>query len=49
MDAREVDGAKADAAPRVSERIASFMIEYSGRKSGLVITGDDLWIIYNAG
>jgi hypothetical protein len=27
MDAREADGAKADAAPRVSERIASFMIE----------------------
>ena len=27
MDAREADGANADAAPRVSERIASFMIE----------------------
>jgi hypothetical protein len=39
MDAREVDGAKADAAPRVSERIASFMIEYSGRKNWL----DNYW------
>ena len=32
MDAREVDGANADAAPRASERIASFMMEYSGRR-----------------
>jgi len=29
MDARKADGAKADAAPRVSERIASFMLRYS--------------------
>ena len=28
MDAREADGAKADAAPRVREKIASFMIGY---------------------
>jgi hypothetical protein len=29
MDPREVDGAKADAALRVSERIASFIVKYS--------------------
>ena len=28
MDARDADGAKADAAPRVSERIASFISGY---------------------
>jgi hypothetical protein len=32
MDAREADGAKADAAPKVSERIASFMIVCFGRR-----------------
>jgi hypothetical protein len=32
IGAREADGANADAAPRASERIASFMMEYSGRK-----------------
>ena len=39
IGAREADGANADAAPRVSERIASFMIENSGRKyNGIVQT-----------
>jgi hypothetical protein len=37
MREKQMGGAKADAAPRVSEMIASFMIEYSGRKSGLLL------------